>query len=112
MLDYKRIIVHMRGTVYSPTHRSADLDLLRERLRSRDRCRLRSLPGDPLRSRSLERERLRLRDSRSFPMLSRSFFSEESPAICRGEERRGKPGLVMSSDACLKDKFDRRLQRN
>lgn len=72
-----------RRTGYNPTHRSADLDLLRERLRSRDRCRLRSLPGDPFRSRSLERERLRLRDSRSFPARSSSFLSEESPAIWR-----------------------------
>lgn len=77
---------HDNKRVYSPTHRSGDLDLLRERLRSRDRCRLRSLPGDPLRSRSLERERLRLRDSRSFTALSSSFLSEDSPAIWTEEE--------------------------
>ncbi len=76
----------MRRTVYNPTHRSGDLDLLRERLRSRDRGLLRSLPGDPFRS--LERERLRLRDSRSFPAVSRSFLSDESPAIWKEGERR------------------------
>lgn len=84
-------ITDQRRTGYNPTHRSADLDLLRERLRSRDRCRLRSLPGDPFRSRSLERERLRLRDSRSFPARSSSFLSEESPAIWR---ERGGGGLL------------------
>lgn len=79
-------IIDMRRTVYNPTHRSGDLDLLRERLRSRDRGLLRSLPGDPFRS--LERERLRLRDSRSFPAVSRSFLSDESPAIWKEGERR------------------------
>ncbi len=79
-------ITDMRRTVYNPTHRSGDLDLLRERLRSRDRGLLRSLPGDPFRS--LERERLRLRDSRSFPAVSRSFLSDESPAIWKEGERR------------------------
>ncbi len=83
----------MRRTGYNPTHRSGDLDLLRERLRSRDRCRLRSLPGDPFLSRSLERERLRLRDSRSFPAVSRSFLSDESPAIWNKRGRK-KLGLL------------------
>lgn len=73
--------MHHLFSASSPTHRSADLDLLRERLRSRDRWRFRSLPGDTLRSRSLDRERLRLRISRSLPAVSRSFFSE-SAGIC------------------------------
>lgn len=86
-LQCKYIISLIWEEQHISTHRSGDLDLLRERLRSRDRCRLRSLPGDPFFSRSLERERLRLRASRSFPAVSRSFLSDESPAIWSEGER-------------------------